>query len=199
MNKNYNTYIEYLNNVVTNLSITEEDKKNQKMYDIFITIMIFVPIIISSILIGFNQTLIGILLMIICWGLLFIIGTNRRKSITKRFYKIKDAHTKFNIINVNDEKTIKELYDDSSQIIKYFSPEDLNYFIKLCINYKKNNKKSNLCEICLKLENIVLDNKDNINNSNLNNCHNTILNDSVQTIKTSNNSDKKTHRKWIEL
>ena len=94
---------------------------------------------------------------------------------------------------------LKELYDDSSQIIKYFSPEDLNYFIKLCINYKKNNKKSNLCEICLKLENIVLDNKDNINNSNLNNCHNTILNDSVQTIKTSNNSDKKTHRKWIEL
>ena len=114
INNKDNTYVEYLNTVVTNLSKTNEDKKRQKTHDIFVSIMIFVPIIISPILIGFNQTLIGILLMIICWGLLFIIGTNRRKNITKGFYKIKDAHTKFNIINVDNENTIKELYEDSA-------------------------------------------------------------------------------------
>ena len=90
INNKDNTYVEYLNTVVTNLSKTNEDKKRQKTHDIFVSIMIFVPIIISPILIGFNQTLIGILLMIICWGLLFIIGTNRRKNITKGFYKIKE-------------------------------------------------------------------------------------------------------------
>jgi len=135
MNNNDNTYIEYLNNVVTNLSKNEEDKKKQKMYDIFITIMIFVPIIISPILIGFNQTLIGILLIIICWGLLFIIGTNRRKNITKGFYKIKDAHTKFNIINVNDEKTIKELYDDSALT---FIVEPSNRLLDFIFNWLNN-------------------------------------------------------------
>ena len=112
-NNNDNTYIEYLNNVVTNLAKNEGDKKKQIMHDIFVSIMIFSPIIISPILIAaFNQTLIGILLMIICWGLLAAI--NKRKNINKTFYKIKDAHTKFNIINVDNEKIIKELYEDSA-------------------------------------------------------------------------------------
>ena len=115
MNNKDNTYVEYLNTVVTNLSKTKEDKKRQKIHDIFVSIMIFVPLIISPILIaGFNQTLIGILLMIICWGLLVVVGINKRKNINKTFYKIKDAHTKFNIINVDNEKTIKELYEDSA-------------------------------------------------------------------------------------
>lgn len=115
MNNKDNTYIEYLNNVVTNLAKNEEDKKKQKMHDLFASIMIFVPIIISPILIAvFNQTLIGILLMIICWGLLAVVGINKRKNINKTFYKIKDAHKKFNIINVDNEKTIKELYEDSA-------------------------------------------------------------------------------------
>ena len=43
-----------------------------------------------------------------------ITGIINRKRINKEFYKIKNAHTKFNLINVNDENIINELYKNSA-------------------------------------------------------------------------------------
>lgn len=36
------------------------------------------------------------------------------KKIIKKFYKIRYAHTRFNIINVDSEKIINELYENSA-------------------------------------------------------------------------------------
>ena len=116
MNKKDNTYIGYLQNVVTNLPKTEEEKKKQKKYDILMAFLIISPMIISSVLLAFNYFLIGISYLILCWGICVIIGVNKRKQINKKFYKIENAHTKFNLVNVDDVNTIKELY-------KYFDGE----------------------------------------------------------------------------
>ena len=113
MNKKDNTYIEYLQNVVTNLPKNDEDSKKQKIYDILIAILILSPIIITPILTAFNYYLLGIAIIVICWGMCIIIGINKRKQINKAFYKIENAYTKFNIVNVEDVSVIKELYKDT--------------------------------------------------------------------------------------
>ena len=85
------------------------------------------------------------------------------------------------------------LFNDSVEISRYFSLDDIEYFSKLCLNYRNIINKSGLCNICLKLERLVLDNKDNIANNELNN--NIILIDSIQP----DGSGCKTEKKWIEL
>ncbi len=135
MNKKDNTYIAYLQNVVTNLPKTEEEKKKQKRYDILMAFLILSPIIFSSILMSFKYYLFGISYLILCWGLCVIIGVNKRKQINKKFYKIENAHTKFNLINVDDENTIKELYKDSALT---FIAEPSNDLLDFIFNWLNN-------------------------------------------------------------
>ena len=77
--------------------------------------MIFIPLIASPVIIAvFNELLLGIFLFVICYGLLVVIAIYKRKNITRKFYKIKNAHNRFKIIEVLDENIIRELYDDSA-------------------------------------------------------------------------------------
>lgn len=135
MNKKDNTYIEYLQNVVTNLPKNDEDSKKQKIYDILIAILILSPIIITSLLMAFNYYLLGIAIIVLCWGMCAIIGINKRKQINKAFYKIENAYTKFNIVNVEDVSVIKELYKDSALT---FNAEPSNELLDFIFNWLNN-------------------------------------------------------------
>lgn len=135
MNKKDNTYIEYLQNVVTNLPKNDEDSKKQKIYVIFIAILILSPIIITPLLMAFNYYLLGIAIIVICWGMCIIIGINKRKQINKAFYKIENAYTKFNIVNVEDVSVIKELYKDSALT---FNAEPSNELLNFIFNWLNN-------------------------------------------------------------
>lgn len=129
MNNNDNTYIEYLKNFGTNLPRTEEEIKKQKLYDIVMSILILVPLFLGPILITFNHVLLGILIIVISYTLVAIIGINKRKAINRRFYKIKNAHNRFKIINVNDKKIIKELYNNSALTFMAEPSDELLDFI----------------------------------------------------------------------
>ena len=135
MNKKDNTYIGYLQNVVTNLPKTEEEKKKQKKYDILMSILILSPIIIAPILMSFNNYILGISIMVLCWGMCVIIGINKRKQINKKFYKIENAHTKFNIVNVDDKNIIKDLYNNSALT---FISEPSNELLDFIFNWLNN-------------------------------------------------------------
>ena len=135
MNKKDNTYIEYLQNVVTNLPKNDEDSKKQKIYDILIAILILSPIIITSLLMAFNYYLLGIAIIVLCWGMCAIIGINKRKQINKAFYKIENAYTKFNMLNVEDVSVIKELYKDSALT---FNAEPSNELLNFIFNWLNN-------------------------------------------------------------
>ena len=57
--------------------------------------MIFIPLIASPVIIAvFNELLLGIFLFVICYGLLVVIAIYKRKNITRKFYKIKNAHNR---------------------------------------------------------------------------------------------------------
>ena len=97
--------------------------------------LIFLPIIFAPILMTFNHCLLGISIIVLCWGMLAIIGINKRKQINKKFYKIENAHTRFNLINVDDENTIKELYNDSALT---FIAEPSNELLDFIFNWLNN-------------------------------------------------------------
>lgn len=117
------SYTAYLKNIVTNLPKTKEEEQQQKRYDIVMGILILSPIFISAILIALGYKILGVSILVLCWGLVAIIGINKGKQINKKFYKIKNAHTRFNIVNVNDANIIKELYDDPA-LTFFAGPDD---------------------------------------------------------------------------
>ena len=109
-----NTYLHYLHNVITNIPKTDVDNKNQKRYDILLSILILAPIFIAPTIIAFGYTMIGIAILVVCYSLVAIIGINKRKNITRRFYKVKNAYKNIRLNNISDKKTINQLYDNSA-------------------------------------------------------------------------------------
>lgn len=130
-------YSSFFNSAILNLPKTEEDNRAQKKYDIIFSILILVPLFVSSVLVFFNHLLIGLLVLGICWALCFILSTFKKKNKVNEFYKIKDAHNKFNIVNVNDENIIKELYNNSAlTFIAKPNDELLNFIYNWLYNEK---------------------------------------------------------------
>ena len=66
--------------------------------------------------------------------ILGIINKFKMKRICENFYKIKNAHTKFNIINVTKEEKVKQLYDHSA--LTYVSPVN-KYLLDYLYNFFK--------------------------------------------------------------
>lgn len=132
-----NTYLHYLHNVITNISKTDIDNKKQKRYDILLSILILAPIFIVPTIIALGYTMIGILILVVCYTLVAIIGINKRKNINKRFYKIKNAYKNIKLNNIADEKIINELYDNSALTFIINPSNELFNFI---YNWLNNNK-----------------------------------------------------------
>jgi len=136
MNKKDNTYLFYLDTIVTNLPQTDEEIKKQKRYDIVMGTLILLPIFLLGIFAAFDCALLGIIIVFLSWILVFIVGTNKRKRIVKRFYKIKDAYQKCKVMDANSN-IIKELYNDSAlTFITELNDELLNFIYNWLNNEK---------------------------------------------------------------
>lgn len=86
----------------------------QRLYEILICILIFLPIISTPILGVLGKTAGGIIILIICFLLIPIASSIRKKSILSSFYKVKDAHKNCNIIKVNDLSLLEKMYNEST-------------------------------------------------------------------------------------
>lgn len=93
---------------------TDQKNTQQRIYEILICILIFLPIITTIILVALGKTAIGIIILAICLVLLAILFITRRKLILSSFYKVKDAHEKCNIIKVNDLSILDKMYNESA-------------------------------------------------------------------------------------
>lgn len=102
--------------------------KWQKLYEVLIVILIFLPIVTSPILMGvFNQKALGIIVIIISLALLIILAIIRKKIIKSSFYKIKDVEQRCKVIEVRNLTTLKFLYETSAlTIIEKPEPRLLN-------------------------------------------------------------------------
>ena len=93
---------------------TDQKNTQQRIYEILICILIFLPIITTIILVALGKTVIGIIILAICLLLLAILFVTRKKLILSSFYKVKDAHKKCNIIKVKDLSILDKMYNESA-------------------------------------------------------------------------------------
>ena len=114
MNRNMNKHYFYQSKIILDLPRSEKQKKQELFYAIFIFIMIFMPLIMVGVSAFFNHLLVGILILVICYTLLAFIGIYMRKRAVDQFYILKDAHTKFQVVDVDDIEIIKDLYANSA-------------------------------------------------------------------------------------
>ena len=96
---------------------TDQKNTQQRIYEILICILIFLPIITTIILVALGKTVIGIIILTICLLLLAILFVTRKKLILSSFYKVKDAHKKCNIIKVKDLSILDKMYNESVLMI----------------------------------------------------------------------------------
>ena len=99
--------------------------------------MVLVPFIIAIVAISLGNWLIASAILVVCYSLLGVIGFYKRKEAVNNFYKIKDAHTKFHIINVSDEKIVKDLYNNSALTFPLELDEVFLDFIYNWLNFEK--------------------------------------------------------------
>lgn len=93
---------------------TNQKNKQQRIYEILICILIFLPIIAIIILSVLGKTAIGIVILAICFLLLAILFITRKKLILSNFYKVKDAYKNCNVIKVNDLSLLEKMYNESA-------------------------------------------------------------------------------------
>ena len=93
---------------------TDQKNTQQRIYEILICVLIFLPIITIIILVALGKTTIGIIILAICLVLLAILCITRKKLILSSFYKVKDAHKNCNIIKVNDLLLLEKMYNESA-------------------------------------------------------------------------------------
>ena len=86
------------------------------------------PFIAGPILFVMGKNLAGILAFVIPYLCLALIGVWRKYKLKRDFYKIKDAHTRFDIIPVTDAETLAVLREHSA--LTFFgepAERDLNH------------------------------------------------------------------------
>lgn len=93
---------------------TDQKNTKQRIYEVLICILIFLPIVTTIILVALGKTAIGIIILAICLALLAILFITRKKLILSSFYKVKDAYKKCNIIKVNDVLLLEKMYNESA-------------------------------------------------------------------------------------
>ncbi|MBO4608578.1 MAG: hypothetical protein J5696_01795 [Lachnospiraceae bacterium] len=92
----------------------KETKKDNPFYIAFICILLLGPFIAGPILFVMGKNLAGILAFVIPYLCLALIGVWRKYKLKRDFYKIKDAHTRFDIIPVTDAETLAVLREHSA-------------------------------------------------------------------------------------
>ena len=107
----------------------EEAKKKDWIIGVCVCLLLFGPWIAGPILFCTKHILAGILVIVIPYLCLFLWGVLRKQKQKRDFYKIKDAHTRFDIVPVSDAETIKALYDNSALtfFIEETDPKLLNW------------------------------------------------------------------------
>jgi len=131
-----NNYEHYLHNIATNLPKDEKSKKFQKYYDILLATLILAPMFTAPALIALGFVLTGVAILVVCYGLVAFIGINRRKIITRRFYKVRNAHRRVNIKEVTDTKSVIDLYEDSALTLFAEPTEGILDFLYNWLNNK---------------------------------------------------------------
>ena len=129
------TYEHYLHNVVTNLPKGKAQKKFQKFYDILLAVLILAPILVAPTLMALGYVMPGVLIIVICFSLVAIIGINRRKLITRRFYKVRKAYKRVYVRRVTSFQLLYDLYDDSALTI---FAEPTNEILNFLYNWLNN-------------------------------------------------------------
>lgn len=94
---------------------------------------------------------------------------------------------------------ISKLLGNSDDIIRYFSIEDVGYFTKLCDSYKTIMNIGDLCSLCMKLEQHVIENKDKIINNQYITTKTNKLSGTNTTPDKSSDQSNDIRKKWIEL
>lgn len=108
-----NQHIKDLEDIIFQYA-TNQKNKQQRIYEILICVLIFLPIIAIIILSVLGKIAIGIIILVICFLLLAILFITRKKLILSSFYKVKDAHKNCNIIKVNDLSLLEKMYNESA-------------------------------------------------------------------------------------
>ena len=101
-------------NIINNLPKTDEELNKQKKYNLFMGIMIILPLIVSMVLFIIGKTFIGFTVLFIGYGITIFIGINKRKKILNDFFRVKEVHKNINVIQTTDEKILKSLYENSA-------------------------------------------------------------------------------------
>lgn len=101
-------------NIINNLPKTDEQLNKQKKYEIFMGIMIVLPLVIAMILFILSNAFIAFTVLFIGYGITVIFGINKRKKTLNDFFKIKEAHKNINIIKTTDEGILKSLYESDA-------------------------------------------------------------------------------------
>jgi len=99
------------------------EKKDNPVYVAAVCVLLFGPLIAGLILLATHHVLAGILAVVIPYACLAILAFLRKHRQKREFYKIRDAHTRFDIVPVGDAETLKALRDDSTLTL-YGEPTD---------------------------------------------------------------------------
>jgi len=91
-----------------------KEKKDNPFFVAVVCILLVGPWIAGPILFCTDHILAGILVIVIPYLCLTLFGVLRKQKLKRDFYKIKNAHTRFDIVPVTDAETIKALHDNSA-------------------------------------------------------------------------------------
>lgn len=91
-----------------------KEKKDNPMFIALMVIWLLGPIVAGTVLFCMNHLLAGILVIVIPYLCLFLWGVLRKRKQKRDFYKIKDAHTRFDIVPVTDAETLAVLREHSA-------------------------------------------------------------------------------------
>ncbi|MBO4324749.1 MAG: hypothetical protein J5845_05060 [Lachnospiraceae bacterium] len=89
-------------------------KKGNPIYVVFVCIMLFGPIVAGTVLLINGQLAGGLLMFLVPVVFFGTVVAVRKHVMKKSFYKIKDAHTRFDVIPVKDYETLEALRDNSA-------------------------------------------------------------------------------------
>lgn len=116
MNKKVNYELEM--NTIINEMYSKNNPKKQKVYEIILGCLFFLSIIFSTIIgtvVEKNAIIYIALCLLICWGLMLLLAFIRKQIINKKIYKVKNAHSNFNIIQFKKD-IIEELRKENALV-----------------------------------------------------------------------------------
>ncbi len=128
-----------------------KEKKQDLVKGILYLLLFFVPLAAMPILLPLHYYRAVLGSVVICWGVLAVIVIlsiyNGRKGV-ECFYKIENAHTRFQRIDIHEAEMIRELYADSALTFPGEPQREFLDFLFNWLNYLQVLKSDKLKMYC---------------------------------------------------